>query len=169
MQSKAITVAAYLNELPADRRAAISAVREVIRKNLNPGFEEGVQYGMIGYYVPHSLYPAGYHCDPKQPLPYASLASQKNYMSLYLMACYGNEDEESWLRDQFMKAGKKLDMGKSCVRFKKLEDLPLEVVGQAFRRMTVKKYVAIYEAALAQSAAVRAEKKAKLPAKKKSS
>lgn len=148
MQSQAKTVSAYLRELPEDRRAAITAVRDVILKNLQPGFEEGIQYGMIGYYVPHSVYPAGYHCDPKQPLPFTSLASQKNYMSLYLMACYGQPEEEQWLRDQFALAGKKLDMGKSCVRFKKLEDLPLSIVGEAIRRVTVTAYIATYEAAL---------------------
>ncbi len=167
MQSQAKTVAAYLKELPEDRRLAISAIRKVILQNLQAGFEEGMQYGMIGYYVPHTLYPAGYHCDPKQPLPYAALASQKNYMSLYLMGCYGNESEESWLRDQFTKAGKKLDMGKCCVRFKKVEDLPLQVVGEAFRRMTVKKYVALYETAMERNAAAKAERKATIPAAKK--
>ena len=91
MQSKAATVEQYLAELPADRRHAISAVRELIRKNIDKGFQEGMQYGMIGYTVPHNLYPAGYHCDPKQPLPFVCLASQKNYMSLYLMCVYGSE------------------------------------------------------------------------------
>lgn len=167
MQSQAKTVAAYLKELPEDRRAAISAIRDVIRMNLNPGFEEGMQYGMIGYYVPHSLYPAGYHCDPKLPLSFASLASQKNYMSLYLLCCYGNRDEEHWLREQFQQAGMKLDMGKSCIRFKKLEDLPLEVVGEAFRRVTVEKYIAVYEATLVQNAEAKAARGVKTPAKKK--
>ena len=167
MQSSAKTVAAYLKELPEDRRSAISAIRDVIRKNLNPGFEEGMLYGMIGYYVPHSLYPAGYHCDPKQPLSFACLASQKNYMSLYLIGCYGNEVEESWLRDQFKQAGKKLDMGKCCIRFKKLEDLPLEVVGEAVRRTTVEQHIADYESALVKNAEAKAARSAKPPAKKK--
>ena len=165
MQSQAKTVAAYLKELPEDRRLAISAIRKVILQNLQAGFEEGMQYGMIGYYVPHSLYPAGYHCDPKQPLPYAALASQKNYMSLYLMGCYGNEGEENWVRDQFKQAGKKLDMGKSCIRFKKLEDLPLEVIGEAFRRNSVANYIARFEAAIAQNVKDRAERKAQAPTK----
>lgn len=147
MQSSAKTVNEYLRELPDDRRKAISAVRAVIRENLQPGFEEGMQYGMIGYFVPHSIYPAGYHCDPKQPLPFTALASQKNAMSLYLMACYGDEEEQVWLRDQFTKAGKKLDMGKSCIWFKKLDDLPLDVVGAAIRRTTVPDYIAAYESA----------------------
>src|SRR3989337_1277487 len=120
MQSKAKTVAEYLAELPADRRAAIKAVRAVILKNLDKNYEEGMQYGMIGYCVPHRVYPAGYHCDPKQPLPFAGLASQKNYMSLYLMCNYGETDQLAWFEQAWANAGKKLNMGKCCVRFKKL-------------------------------------------------
>src|SRR5882672_4093276 len=119
MQSKATTVEQYLAELPEDRRRAIAAVREVILENLDEDYEEGMQYGMIGYYVPHSVYPAGYHCDPGQPLPFAALASQKNYMSLYLMSLYGAGDHLKWFQQAWKKAGKKLDMGKCCVRFKK--------------------------------------------------
>jgi hypothetical protein len=148
MQSKATTVRQYLSELPADRRAAISAVREVILKNLDKGYEEGMQYGMIGYYVPHRLYPPGYHCDPHQPLPFAGLASQKNHMALYLMSVYGEASEENWLRDQFARAGKKLDMGKCCVRFKKLDDLPLNVIGEAIRRVSVERQIEVYESSI---------------------
>jgi hypothetical protein len=147
MQSKATTVEKYLAELPDDRRDAIEAVRKTIVANLPQGYEEGMQYGMIGYFVPHSVYPAGYHCDPKQPLPFACLASQKNYMSLYLMGCYGNTEHEAWFLDAWAKTGKKLDMGKSCVRFKKIDDLPLKVIGQAIKRMPVKKFIEYYEAA----------------------
>lgn len=148
MQSKATTVKQYLSELPEDRRAAISAVRDVILKNLDKGFEEGMQYGMIGYYVPHSIYPAGYHCDPKQPLPFASLASQKNHMSVYLMSVYFEGDGEDRFRREWAKSGKKLDMGKSCVRFKKLEDAALDVIGAAIRRISVGRYVEMYETLL---------------------
>ncbi len=156
MQSKATTVAAYLASLPADRRSALEAVRKVIKKNLDPKFEEGMQYGMIGYYLPHSVYPAGYHCDPKQPLPYAGLASQKNHMSIYLMGLYigeeGSENELTrWFHNAWAKTGKKLDMGKSCVRFKKIEDVSLDVLGEAIRRVPAKTYVANYEAVLATS------------------
>ena len=126
MQSKAKTVEEYLAALPEDRREAVQAVRKVILKNLGKGYEEGMQYGMIGYYVPHSVYPDGYHCDPKQPLPFAGLASQKNHMAIYLMCIYGIEEQERWFREAWARTGKKLDMGKSCVRFKKLEDLPLD-------------------------------------------
>ena len=149
VQSQAKTVKAYLAELPVDRRQIISAVRQVILDNIDSGFEEGMQYGMIGYYVPHSLYPAGYHCDPKQPLPFACLASQKNYCSLYMMALYtGDTPLSQWFLDAWKKSGKKLDMGKSCLRFKKLDDLALDVIGKAFRRISMKEYVGIYEAAL---------------------
>jgi hypothetical protein len=141
MQSKAATVAAYLAELPPERREAIAAIREVLLKNLPQGLEEGMQYGMIGYYVPHSVYPAGYHCDPKQPLPFACLASQKNYMSLYLMTLYGGGEQQAWFIDAWTRAGKKLDMGKCCVRFKRLEDVPLDVIGEAFRRVSIKSYI----------------------------
>lgn len=148
MQSKAKTVKEYLAGLPEERRAAIQAVREVIRKNLDKGYEEGMQYGMIGYYVPHKVYPPGYHCDPKQPLPFAGLASQKNHMAVYLMCIYGSHEQEEWFRKEWAKTGKKLDMGKSCIRFRKLEDLPLEVIGQAVARVPAKNYVAYCESAI---------------------
>lgn len=149
MTSKAATVEEYLAELPDDRREAISAVRCEILKNLPKGYEEGMQYGMIGYYVPHSIYPDGYHCDPKQPLPFAGLASQKNHMAVYLGCVYGSKDEEKWFVEEYKKTGKKLDMGKSCIRFKKLENLPVELIGKAVKRAPVKKFVAEYEATIA--------------------
>lgn len=148
MQSKAKTVNEYLDELPADRRVAIEAIRAVLLKNLDPAYEEGVQYGMIGYYVPHSLYPAGYHCDPRQPLPFAGLASQKNHMALYLMCLYGGSEQEAKFRREWVATGKKLDMGKCCVRFKKLQDVPLDVVGRAVARVPVRDFIAYYETAL---------------------
>jgi len=144
MQSKATTVQQYLAELPADRRAAIEGVRTVIRRNLDPVFEEGMQYGMIGYYVPHRIYPPGYHCDPKQPLPFICLASQKNYMSVYLGCVYGPEREKPF-REAWAKTGKKLDMGKSCVRFRKVEDLALDVIGEAIQRTSARKFIEYYE------------------------
>lgn len=142
------SVTGYLASLPDDRRKALEAVRKVIRKNLPKGYAEGVQYRMIGYFVPHTLYPAGYHCDPKQPLPFASLASQKNHMALYLFCTYGNEAEQAWFREAWTAAGNPLDMGKGCVRFKKLEDVPLEVIGEAVARMPVEAFVASYESNL---------------------
>ncbi len=150
MQSKAATVAQYLAELAPDRRAAIEAVRQAILENLDDDFEEGMQYGMIGYFVPHRVFPAGYHCDPRQPLPFAGLASQKNHMSLYMMHCYENSEAVRWLSSRFAAAGKKLDMGKCCIRFRKLEDLPLGVIGEAIGRITTADYVAQYETKLRQ-------------------
>lgn len=166
MQSKAATVAQYLQELPADRRAAMEAVRKVVNANLDKDFEEGMQYGMIGWYVPHRVFPAGYHCDPKQPLPFAALASQKNYMSLYMMSVYADAEEEGWMRRKFEQAGKKLDMGKCCIRFKKLEDLPLDVIGEAIARVPAARHIEHYEKSLlsrnkaASGATKSAEKKA---------
>jgi hypothetical protein len=150
MPSKAKTVAEYMASLPQDRREAIAAVRTTILANLDRGVEEGMSYGMIGYHAPHAVYPAGYHCDPKQPLPYAGLASQAGHMSLYLMGCYFDAAETKWLAKAWKQAGKKLDMGKSCIRFKKLADVPLDVVAEAIRRMPLAKYVGLYEANLAQ-------------------
>jgi uncharacterized protein YdhG (YjbR/CyaY superfamily) len=155
MQSKAATVAHYLAELPEDRRKTLNAVRELIRANIDPGFSEGMGYGMMGWSVPHSRYPAGYHCNPKEPLPFAGLASQKNHMSLYLcLPSMGEPNAEAdaeadWFRAAWAKTGKKLDMGKGCIRFKKVEDLALEVIAELFRRMSVDKFVAQYEAARA--------------------
>ena len=148
MQSKATTVEQYLAELPEERRAAIAVVRHVILKNLDKDYEEGMQYGMIGYYVPHRLYPAGYHTNPKQPLPFACLASQQDYMSLYLMTAYGEKAEDTWFRVEWAKTGKKLDMGKSCIRFKHLEDLALNVIGEAIRRVPLKNYIEHYESVI---------------------
>lgn len=148
MQSNAKTVEQYVSALPEDRREAIQAIRKTILKNLPKGYEEGMQYGMIGYYVPHSIYPDGYHCDPKQPLPFASVASQKNHMALYLMCTYIDQEQDGWFRKAWEATGKKLDMGKSCVRFKRIEDVPLSVVGQAVKRVPVKKFIEFYESAV---------------------
>jgi len=148
MQSKASSVKEYLAELPDDRRAALKAVREVILKNLDKDYEEGMSYGGIGYYVPHHVYPPGYHCDPKLPLPFAGLASQKNHMAIYLMCIYGENEHNKWFREAWTKTGKKLDMGKSCIRFKRLEDLPLELIGEAIRRVPAKTWITHYEKSL---------------------
>jgi len=140
------TVKEYLAALPEDRRKTIEAIRKVIRKNIDKKFEEGIQYGMLGYYLPHSEYPAGYHCDPKQPLPFASIGSMKRHIALHLFCIYCDAAEQERFREEWLAAGKKLDMGKSCVRVKKLEDIPLDVVGRSFKRMTAKKFVKAYEA-----------------------
>ncbi|MFO1032081.1 MAG: DUF1801 domain-containing protein [Planctomycetota bacterium] len=160
MQSKAKTVAEYLSSLSSDQREVLAAVRTVILANLDSGFQECMQYGMVGYSVPHSRYPAGYHCDPKQPLPFAALAAQKNAISLHLMGLYMNPTELQWFTKAWKEAGKKLDMGKACVRFKKLDDVALDVVGQAFRRISADAWIATYETALAGNAQRKAAKKA---------
>jgi uncharacterized protein YdhG (YjbR/CyaY superfamily) len=165
MKSSAATVEEYLQGLPADRRTAINAVRQVILANLPKGYVECMSYGMIGYVVPHSLYPAGYHCDPKLPLPYAILGSQKNHMAIHLMTVYGDPATEKWFRNAWAAAGKKLDMGKACVRFKKLEDVPLDVVGQIIARVPVKEYIARVEKVIGASASRRGKTKLKNPRK----
>lgn len=159
MQSKAATVREYLASLPSDRRAALEAVRKVILENLDKGFEEGMQYGMIGYYVPHRIYPPGYHCDPKQPLPFTALASQKNHMAVYLGAVYGPEREKRF-REQWAKTGKKLDMGRVCIRFKKLDDLALDVIGRSIKEVSARKFIEHYETAI-RTMSKAASKKAK--------
>jgi len=145
MQSDSGTVDAFLSELPDDRRAAIAAVRAVILEHLPPGFEEGMQYGMIGYHVPLERFPDTYN---GQPLAAAALASQKRHMALYLMGVYG--DEDSRFREQWQATGKKLDMGKSCVRFRRLDDVPLGVVGEAIARTSVEELIAAHERAHAR-------------------
>lgn len=145
MQSKAKTVKEYLDSLPEERRLEIEIVRKTILGNLPKGYEEIMQYGMITYVVPLKLYPKGYLGKSETPLPYAMLASQKDYMSIYLMNIYGDKEAEDWFFDAYEKSGMKLDMGKSCVRFKKLEDLPIGVIGKAIARTPVKKFIEQYE------------------------
>jgi hypothetical protein len=142
MQSKAKTAREYLEELPADRKAAIKKVRQVILDNLPAGYKESVGAGMLMYGVPLSRFPDTYN---GQPLCYAALASQKNYMSVYLMNVYGHKETEQWFRSAFKSRGKKLDMGKSCVRFKTLDDLPLDVIGEAVSRVPMETWVSLYE------------------------
>jgi len=146
MQIKASTVAQYLRKLPAERRQTIAAIREVILENIDTPLAEGIQDGMISYYVPHSVFPDGYHCNPEKPLPFAAIGAQKRHIGLYLFCVYCDPKQEAWFRSAWLKAGKKLDMGKSCVRIKTLEDVPLEVVATLFRRAKAKKFIAQYEA-----------------------
>lgn len=173
MQSKATTVEEYLASLPDERTHALEEIRKVITKNLDKSFAEGMQYGMLGYFLPHSKYPAGYHCDPKQPLPFMSVASQKNHIGLYMFCIYCSaEDQETFVKE-WKASGKKLDMGKSCVRVKKLEDIPMDVLGRAIKRATAKRFVAAYEGSLAGSStgrkAAAKKKTAKKASKKKTS
>ena len=161
MRSQAATVKQYLAELPQDRREIVNAVRDEILKNLPSGYEEGMQNGMIGYYVPHSLYPAGYHCNPKQPLPFANLASQKHHISVYLYCVYSDEKQAEWFRKAWEKTGSTLNMGKSCVRFRNLDHVPLKVIGQAVKRVPVAKFIATYEAAIGEPRRDQSKKRAK--------
>jgi hypothetical protein len=176
MKSKATTVTAYLASLPADRRAGIEAVRTVIRRNLDKHYEESMLYGMIGYAVPHRVWPLGYHCDPSKPLMMAALSSQKNKLTVYLMSVYSDTKERAWFQKAWAKTGKKLDMGGCCVRFTKVEDAALDVIGEAIRRTPAKAYVERYVQTLASTGrgpdgkklkpAVAAKKTASKPTKK---
>ena len=150
MTSNALGVEAYLEALPEDRKVAMRTVRATILKHLPEGYEEGMQYGMIGYYVPHTLFPAGHHCDPKQPLNYACLGSRKSYMSLHLMSVHGNPETRERFEQAYEASGKRLDMGQACVPFKRLEDLPLDVIGQTTARTPVEEHVARYLRGLAE-------------------
>ena len=146
MQSKADTVALYVDSLPDDRKEIINQLRKVINKNLPKGFSEIMNYGMIGYVVPHSIYPAGYHCDPKLPLPFLGLASQKNNISFYHMGIYADPKLLDWFTKNYAKeVTGKLDMGKSCIRFKKAEQIPFKLIGELVSKMTVKEWIALYE------------------------
>lgn len=146
MQSKATTVESYLKEIPADRKEAVSKLRQVILKNLPKGFSEEMNYGMIGYVVPHTIYPAGYHCDPKAPLPFLCLASQKNAITLYHMGIYADPKLFDWFTKAYAKAVPgKLDMGKSCIRFKKPENIPYPLIGELITKMTVNDWIKLYE------------------------
>ena len=165
MATKANNVEEYLAALPEDRREVITAIREVILKNLPKGYEEGMQWGMPSYFVPLSAYPAGYNCQPDQPLPFVGFASQKNHMVFYGFCIYMDEELKNRFVADWKKTGKKLDMGKSCVRFKKLEDVPLKVIGDAVKRVPMKKYIKQYEKHLQQASA--GKKAAKKKASKK--
>ncbi len=148
--SKAATPAAYIASLPIERRAIIEQMRAAIVKNLPKGFEECISYGMIGYVVPHSLFPAGYHCNPKLPLPFMCLASQKSHIALYHMGIYLEPALLKWVSSELHKTTtKKVDMGKSCTRWKKAEDVPVALIGKLAKKMTPKQWITIYEKALA--------------------
>jgi len=167
MSQKPATVTQYLAALEPERKKALQALRKVIKANLDPKVKEGIQYGMIGYFIPHSVYPDGYHCSPDQPLPFMSIASQKNHMAVYLFCIYGDEAEAARFEKQWAKSGKKLDMGKSCVRFKKLEDVCLTSLGAAVKRMTAAKFIKHYEANMVSATARKKKPSSKKPSSKK--
>ncbi len=146
MQSKATTPDQYIAELPEERKEAMTKLRKVLLKNLPKGFEEMMGYGMMGYAVPHKLYPSGYHCDPKQPLPFMGMASQKNFISFYHMGMYADEKLLQWFQAEYPKHCKtKLDMGKSCIRFKKTENIPYDLLAELCKKMTPQQWIELYE------------------------
>jgi len=146
MQIKATSPDEYLEMIPEDRKEVMSKLRSVIKEKLPFGFQETMSYGMIGYVVPHTLYPNGYHCTPELPLPFMNIASQKNFIGVYHMGVYANKDLLDWFVNEFPKHSKlKLDMGKSCIRFKKPEQIPFELIGELASKMTVEQWITIYE------------------------
>ncbi|MFS4466635.1 DUF1801 domain-containing protein [Maribacter sp. 2210JD10-5] len=146
MNYKADTPAAYMAQLPEERKPVVSKIRETIREHLPEGFEEQMSYGMLGFVVPHSVYPAGYHCDTKLPLPFINLASQKNYVALYHSGIYADKKLFDWFVAVYPKHCKrKLDMGKSCIRFKDMNDIPYELIAELCTKMSVKDWITLYE------------------------
>ncbi|MFZ1705449.1 MAG: DUF1801 domain-containing protein [Saprospiraceae bacterium] len=147
-----LTPQIYIDNLPEERIPFMQKLRETILNNIPQGFEETIQYKMISYVVPHTLYPSGYHCDPKLPLPFVSIASQKNYISLYHMGMYADNSLLNWFVKEFNELKtQKLDMGKSCIRFKKPELLPLDLIGKLMQKMTPQDWIAVYEDAFKKS------------------
>jgi len=149
MTSDAKTPEEYINSLPPERKEAISKLRKIILKNLPKGFLETMGYGMLSYVVPHSIYPDGYHCKPETPLPFISVASQKNFVAVYHAGVYAHKELLDWFVNEYPKhVSRKLDMGKSCIRFKKLEEIPYELIGELASKMTTKDWIDIYERAI---------------------
>lgn len=143
------TINEILTSLPEDRAAPFNRLHDVIVENLPEGFEAAISYGGLGYVVPHSIYPAGYHCKPVEPLPFAGLASQKNSINFYHMGIYSDPELLNWFVSEYPKHSKqKLDMGKSCVRFKKPEDIPYQLIGELMRKMSVQDWITMYESKL---------------------
>jgi hypothetical protein len=146
MQSKEHTVEAYINSLPEERKLPMMNLRNILLKSIPKGFKEEMSYGMIGYVVPHSLYPKGYHCSPELPLPFLSVASQKNFIAIYHMGMYEKPELLNWFTNEYAQRVKgKLDMGKSCIRFKKPENIPFDLIGELASKMTTKEWIETYE------------------------
>lgn len=146
MNYKADSPEAYIKLLPPERQTVVSEIRETIVQNLPKGFEEQMSYDMLGYVVPHTIYPAGYHCDTKLPLPFMNLASQKNFVALYHSGIYADKNLLDWFVSEYPKHCKrKLDMGKSCVRFKNMDDIPYELIAELCTKMSVKEWIDLYE------------------------
>jgi uncharacterized protein YdhG (YjbR/CyaY superfamily) len=148
MQSTAKTPDEYIDTLPEDRKKALQQLRKTILDNLPTGFKESMGYGMMGYCVPHSIYPSGYHCNPKDPLPFMGMASQKNFVAFYHMGIYADKNLHDWFVAEYGKRCKyKLDMGKSCVRFKKMDDIPYDLIGELVQKISVEDWIQTYESA----------------------
>jgi len=147
MQYEATTPEDYIDQLPEDRKNPVGTLRKTILDNLPKGFEEGINYKMLGYYVPHSAYPDGYHCNPKLPVPFMNVASQKNFVALYHMGIYAKKELLDWFVAEYPKHSKyKLDMGKSCIRFKKVDAIPYELIAELVRKMSMEEWLSIYKA-----------------------
>ena len=146
MQYKATSPEDYISQVPEERQETLKKLRKVINANLPKGFEEGIQYGMIGYFVPHRIYPDGYHCTPSEPLPFMSFASQKNSVNLYHSGIYAVPEIHDWFVNEYPKhCSRKLDMGKSCIRFKKLEEIPFDLIAELCKKITVEEWIEVYE------------------------
>lgn len=146
MQYKASSPEEYIKLLPEERKEPVKKLRQIILDNLPKGMEEQMSYGMLGFVIPHSIYPDGYHCDPKLPLPFMNLASQKNFIALYHMGTYAKNDLLVWFTEEYdKKCNYKLDMGKSCVRFKKMDDIPCDLIAELVQKMSTKEWISIYE------------------------
>lgn len=146
MQSSAKTIEEYLSSLPEERKPSFLKLRETILNNIPKGFTEELSYGMLGYLVPHSIYPEGYHCNPKLPLPFINIASQKNFIALYHMGIYAKPELLEWFVTEYPKHSKqKLDMGKSCIRFKKMDDIPYDLIAALVQKMSVTEWINCYE------------------------
>jgi len=146
MKYTAQTPEDYIEQLPEERKFAISELRRVIQENLSPEFVEVISYGMIGYAIPHSIYPKGYHCDPTSPLPFMGIASQKNFISVYHMGVYADPDLMEWFTNEYPKHCKtKLDMGKSCIRLKKMEHIPFKLIGELTSKINAENWIRLYE------------------------
>lgn len=149
MKYDATTPEEYIAQIPEDRKEIFSRLRQVILEHLPEGFQEGMNYGMIGYAVPHSIYPNGYHVDPRIPLPFMSIASQKNFIAFYHSGMYANEDILHWFQEAYPSYAKtKLDMGKSCIRFKKLNDIPFDLIAELVKKISVREWIDMYEKAI---------------------
>ena len=149
MKSDATTIAEYLDEAPEERQEPLRKLWEVVSENIPDGFAEALSYGMPGFVVPHSIFPDGYHCDPKLPLPFLSVANQKNFVALYHMGVYADMELHDWFVEEYPKhAKRKLDMGKSCIRFKKMDDIPYDLIGELVSKMSVDEWIDIYTTAV---------------------